>query len=155
MICPGVMQCPLSPRSQEPAHTPHQSQHHSSTSSWINKPTGPLCIGAGGSAVFLATSTQRTYQAAMKRFHSFCTKYNVEDSFPLTERILCFSASYLAEEKLAPQTVRGYLLALRNAQISLGLPDPREQSSLPLLKRIQAGPDCSVDQTPNHHTNLG
>jgi len=32
-----------------------------------------------------------------------------------------------------------YLIAGRSAQISLGLPDPREQSSLPLLKRIQAG----------------
>lgn len=29
--------------------------------------------------------------------------------------------------------------AVRNMQISLGLPDPRDSSSLPVLKRVQAG----------------
>ena len=87
----------------------------------------------------LAPSTQRSYQAAMKRFYNFCTSLNVTDPFPLTEQTLCFFAVYLAEQGLAPQTGKAYLSALRNTQISLGLPDPREQSSLPLLKRIQAG----------------
>ena len=32
-----------------------------------------------------------------------------------------------------------YLSALRNLQITLGLPDPRDQSSLPRLKRVLAG----------------
>ena len=31
------------------------------------------------------------------------------------------------------------MAAIRNTQLSLGLPDPREQSSLPILKRVQAG----------------
>ena len=75
----------------------------------------------------------------MKRFYNFCTSFNVTDPFPLTEQTLCFFAVYLAEQGLAPQTGKAYLSALRNTQISLGLPDPREQSSLPLLKRIQAG----------------
>ena len=48
-------------------------------------------------------------------------------------------AVYLADNNLAPQTVKSYLSALCNAQISLGLPDPRDQSSLPMLKRVQAG----------------
>ena len=47
--------------------------------------------------------------------------------------------SFLAIEGLAPQTCKSYLAAIRNMQISLGLPDPREQSSLPVLKRVQAG----------------
>ena len=37
------------------------------------------------------------------------------------------------------QTVKSYLSAVRNSQILLGLPDPRHQSSLPILKRVQAG----------------
>ena len=38
-----------------------------------------------------------------------------------------------------PQTGKSYLSALRSMQISLGLPDPRDQSLLPILKRVQAG----------------
>ena len=34
---------------------------------------------------------------------------------------------------------KSYLAAIRNTQLSLGLPDPREQSSLPVLKRVLAG----------------
>ena len=52
---------------------------------------------------------------------------------------MCAFVVHLAEQGLAPQTGKAYLSALRNAQISLGLPDPRDQSSLPLLKRVQAG----------------
>ena len=45
----------------------------------------------------------------------------------------------MAEGGLAPQTIKLYLAAVRNAQLSLGLPDPRDKSSLPILKRVQAG----------------
>ena len=75
----------------------------------------------------------------MKRFYQFCSSYTIPDPFPVSELTLCYFVSYLAEQGLAPQTGRAYLAAVRNAQISLGLPDPREQSSLPLLKRVQAG----------------
>lgn len=59
--------------------------------------------------------------------------------FPVTEHLLCAFVSYLADEGLTPQTGRVYLSALRSMQISLGLPDPRDSSSLPILKRVQAG----------------
>ena len=75
----------------------------------------------------------------MKCFHTFCITYNVLTPFPLTEHLLCSFAAYLADQTLAPQTIKSYLSALRDMQISLGLPDPREQSSLPILKRVQAG----------------
>ena len=45
----------------------------------------------------------------------------------------------MAEEGLAPQTGKSYMAAVRNVQLSLGLPDPREKSSLPVLRRVQAG----------------
>ena len=35
--------------------------------------------------------------------------------------------------------MKTYLAAVRNMQISLGFPDLRDQSSLPMLKRVQAG----------------
>ncbi len=58
--------------------------------------------------------------------------------FPLTEDLLCTYAAFLVDQQLSPQTIKSYLSALRNWQISLGLPDPREQSSMPMLKRVQA-----------------
>ncbi len=57
----------------------------------------------------------------------------------MSELTLCYYSSYLAKKELAPQTIKSYLAALRNAQISMGLPDPHDQSSLPLLKRVLAG----------------
>ena len=87
----------------------------------------------------LAPSTRRSYDAAMRRFHTFCVKYNVVSPFPVSEYTLCCFAAYLAEEGLAPQTAKSYLAAVRNMQLSLGLPDPRDHSSLPVLRRVLAG----------------
>jgi len=87
----------------------------------------------------LAPSTRRSYEAAIKRFNTFCTKYNIIDPFPVTEYTLCCFTAYLANEGLSPQTGKTYLAGVRNMQLSLGLPDPRDQSSLPILKRVQAG----------------
>ena len=75
----------------------------------------------------------------MRRFNTFCERYQVLDPFPVTELLLCLFAASLADDGLAPQTVKAYLAAIRNMQLSLGLPDPREQSSLPVLKRVHAG----------------
>ena len=108
-------------------------------------PTGGLDIRAMAPAVQgyfqegLAPSTHRTYNAAMRQFHKFCTQFNVHSPFPVTEYLLCCYASFLANRSLTPQTINSYLSAVRNMQITLGLPDPREKSSLPMLKRVQAG----------------
>ena len=75
----------------------------------------------------------------MKKFAAFCEKFHVPDPFPVTEFLLCSFAASMADNGLAPQTVKSYLAAIRNTQLSLGLPDPREQSSLPVLKRVLAG----------------
>lgn len=75
----------------------------------------------------------------MQRFHKFCTSYDIMSPFPLTETLLCTYASFLADQHLSPQTIKSYLSALRSWQISLGLPDPRDQSSMPMLGRVQAG----------------
>ena len=52
--------------------------------------------------------------------------------------ISCLFVAFLADEGLTPQSIKSYLAAVQNTQLSLGLPDPREHSSLPLLKRVQA-----------------
>ena len=57
----------------------------------------------------------------------------------MSEHLLCCFMAYLANEGLAPQTGKSYLSEVRSMQIALGLPDPRDQSSLPVLKRVQAG----------------
>ena len=96
-------------------------------------------LGPLSSSRDLAPSTQKAYTAAMKRFYIFCTTYNISTPFPLSEQSLCSFAAYLADQDLAPQTIKSYLSALCNMQISLRLPDPREQTSLPVLKQIQVG----------------
>ena len=75
----------------------------------------------------------------MRRFNSFCEHFNVADPFPVTESLLCSFAAFLADSGLTPQTIKTYMSAIRNTQLSLGLPDPREQSTLPVLKRVLAG----------------
>ncbi|KAL5514951.1 hypothetical protein EMCRGX_G000046 [Ephydatia muelleri] len=45
----------------------------------------------------------------------------------------------LADDGLAPQTIKSYLSAVQSMQLSLRLPPPRDQSSLPILKRVLDG----------------
>jgi hypothetical protein len=75
----------------------------------------------------------------MRRFTAFCDRYQVQDPFPVTETLLCSFAAFLGDEGLAPQTIKSYLSAIRNTQLSLGLPDPRETSALPVLRRVLGG----------------
>ena len=64
-------------------------------------------------------------------------KFNVVNPFPATEQLLC---SFLANEGLTPQTGKSLSCgSSQYANITLRLPDPRESSSLPVLKRVQAG----------------
>ena len=106
-------------------------------------PTGGLDIRAMASAVQgnfqegLAPSPHRTYTAAMRQFHKFCTQFNVHSPFPVTEYLLCCYASFLANRSLTPQTINSYLSAVRNMQITLGLPDPEREI---LLADVEKGP---------------
>ena len=58
---------------------------------------------------------------------------------PVTELLLCQFAAFLANEGLAAQTAKTYLAAIRNLQLSLGLPDPRDTSALPRLRLLLGG----------------
>ena len=87
----------------------------------------------------LAITTQRTYSSGAQRFLRFCESHSVHCPFPVSEKLLCCFAAWLADEKLCSTTIKTYLAAVRSMQISLGLPDPRDQSSMPMLKQVQAG----------------
>ena len=87
----------------------------------------------------LVPATQRSYGATMRRFHGFCARFDVFSPFPVNEYMMYCFAAYLADAGLAPQTIKGYLAAVRSMQLSLGLPDTRDRSSLPLLRRVLAG----------------
>ena len=76
---------------------------------------------------------------SIKCFYSFRLSHNVFNPFSLTEQLLCFFASYLALQDLDLQTIKSYLSAIHNTRISHGFPDPKDQSSTPILKRVSAG----------------
>ena len=142
MICLVTICPPSCPRYPKPIGIQPPHPVTSWTSCSIHRQIGPLQPGPSVQRYFqdgLAPSTQKTYAAALRRFHTICLKFNVGSPFPVSEHMLCCFASFLADQGLAPQTGKGYLSAIQSMQISLGLPDPREQSSLPLLKRVQAG----------------
>ena len=80
---------------------------------------------------------QRTYWAALRWFHKFCTVCTVGNPFPVTEQLLCHFMAQLADQGLAPQTIKLHLAGVRNMQISLVLPDPRQQSALSTLQSVQ------------------
>ena len=65
--------------------------------------------------------------------------HDIMSPFPVCEYTLCCFAAYLADEGLSPKTVKLYLSAVRNFQLSLGLPDQQDRSSLPVLKRVLTG----------------
>ena len=87
----------------------------------------------------VADSTHKTYQSALRRFATFCSLYSIISPFPVSESLLCYFSSYLACQNLSPQTIKTYLAGIRHTQITLGLPDPKEFSSLSRLKQVQAG----------------
>ena len=57
----------------------------------------------------------------------------------MTEKLLSYFATALADDGLAPQTIKSYLSTVRSMQLSLGLSPPRDQSELPILKRVLDG----------------
>ena len=87
----------------------------------------------------IANSSQKTYKSALRRFANFGEIFNVLSHFPVSEAILCYFVSFLANQKLSPQTITFFLAGICHMQIKLGLPEPREFSSLPRLRLVQAG----------------
>ena len=86
----------------------------------------------------VAGSTHRTYQTGSNRFIQFCRDNNTQP-FPVSERLLCYFVASLAQQGLAPSTIKVYLAGVRHAQIMQGYPEPRQSSNLPRLHLLQMG----------------
>ena len=126
-------------RSPMPTHSQNLCRGIYWTYSWTKPSIGPLLAGSIYFQEGLALTTRRSYNSTMKKFSTFCDRFQVSDPFPVTEHLLCSFAAFMADSGFATQTVKSYLAAIRNTQLSLGLPDRREQSLLPILKRVLAG----------------
>ena len=85
----------------------------------------------------LAASTQRTYSSAKKRYVEFCNKHSLP-LLPVQEHQLCHFVSYLGDQGLAYSSLKGYLSAIRNLQISYNYPDPNI-SGMPKLEQVLRG----------------
>lgn len=66
----------------------------------------------------LANSTKKSYQSGANRYIRFCSLFGVTP-YPTTEQSLSYFVGYLFQEGLSASTVKGYLSAVRHAQISL------------------------------------
>ena len=78
----------------------------------------------------LAESTHRTYRVGVNKSVSFCFAYHVNDPFPVSESMLCYSVVSMALQGLAPAMTKTYLAAVRHAQVIRGFHDLRDMSSL-------------------------
>ena len=85
----------------------------------------------------LAKSTQRTYTSAKSRFIAFCTQA-CTSPLPLSESVLCFYVSHLADEGLAHTTIKSYLSACRHLHISHGYSEPCI-GDMPRLAQVMKG----------------
>ena len=84
----------------------------------------------------LASFSRKTYDAGIRNFTNFCSKYNCEPT-PVTQDTLCTYVAYLANNNYAFQTIKTYLAAVRFLQIdSTGAPPPTtEMHKLQLVLR--------------------
>ena len=99
----------------------------------------------------IATSTRRTYAAALRKFSNFCTSFKIAPPLAVSEKLLCYFASYLAEKHLSPQTIKTYLSGVRHMLIVLGLPEPPSSQR---LKLVQSGIERIHAQRPSSATKI-
>ena len=85
----------------------------------------------------LAASTQRTYRSGERRYLLFCSMTG-ESPYPATEHRLTQFIAHLFEQGLGTSTMKGYLAAVRHAQIALGLGDP-VMTQMPQLQYVLRG----------------
>jgi len=86
----------------------------------------------------LAAATKRTYQAGINKFVKFCNSYNVSSPLPVSQSLLCFYISHLANSGLSYNTIKTYLSAIRYLQIANDFPEPRAVP-MPKLNLVERG----------------
>ena len=103
----------------------------------------------------IANSSHKTYQSALKKFATFCSTYSVTTPFPVSEAILCYFSTYMACQGLSPRTIKVYLSGIRHMQMVIGLPDPKEFTSMPRLRMVQSGIQRHVSEQNSRKTKIG
>jgi len=92
----------------------------------------------------------KNYHSGSKRFVSFCNRNHITVPFPVSKQLLSCFAAYFCKEGLKGGTVKSYMAAVRHAQISLGLRDPR-MSDMPQLGYIIRGFKKATGGPPSAH----
>lgn len=81
-----------------------------------------------------ADSLHKTYKSALKKLVTFCSTYSVTTPFPVSEAIsviflhTCLVKVYQPDYKS--------VLGWNKTEISIGLPDPKEFTSMPRLRKV-------------------
>ena len=85
----------------------------------------------------LAHSTSQTYNSAKHRFLSFSDKANLSP-LPLTENLLCRFVCSLADDGLAPSSIKSYISAVRHLQLAMDMDDP-DIGNMAQLEQVPKG----------------
>ena len=91
----------------------------------------------------LTRSTLKTYSSAQRRYLDFCLQYHLSP-LPVSERVACLFAAFLARQGLKPQSIAGYLAAIRHLQVTAGL-EPTLRESWLRLQYVLRGIKRSQD----------
>ena len=70
---------------------------------------------------------------------AFCSTFNINQPFPLSDQVLCYFAAHLSAQGLKHQSIKSYISGIRHAQISLGLPDPFAHPLFPRFEYVMKG----------------
>lgn len=95
----------------------------------------------------VAPSIWAAYNSAMRHYHNFCNRFNIQNPFPLTESILCYFVAFLCQEGLKHRTLKVYLTGLRFAQVHQVLGNPFLKDCMPLLDYVLVGIKQSESRT--------
>lgn len=90
----------------------------------------------------MRNASRRSYTSAQKRYLNVCITYSIVP-FPMNEISLCSFATFLAEQGLKSQSIRGYLFGVHSLQIENGYPDPQIGTNQPHLESMMRGIKCS------------
>ena len=87
----------------------------------------------------IASSTKKSYKSAYNQFSHFCSQFQINSPFPVSEAILRYFATFLAQRGLALACIKLHLASVCHMQVSMGYPEPRAASSLPQLRLVLNG----------------
>ena len=91
----------------------------------------------------LASSTQKTYASAIRRYVEFCKSLNL-DPVPASEFQLCRYSAFLAQDNLRHNSIKGYLAAVRQLHLAVGRPDPHIHEMARLAQVLRGIKRCQA-----------